>query len=88
MGYLSKRNRDRGMRGAYRDLAHIIHQRFCYNRPNRAWTRGSCPLLESIADVTGWFAYMGELDQPDKGPSAYFMTEMNRMNRADHELGG
>src|SRR6185295_2641257 len=25
MGYLSKRNRQRGMREAYRDLAHIIH---------------------------------------------------------------
>jgi hypothetical protein len=29
------KNKERGMREAYRDLAHIIHQCFCYNRPNR-----------------------------------------------------
>ena len=28
-------NREQSMREAYRDLAHIIHHRFCYNRPNR-----------------------------------------------------
>jgi len=49
---------------------------------------GSCSLVESIADVVGEFAYRGELDQPDKGHSAYFMAGMNRMNRTDHELGG
>ena len=34
-GYLWKKNRERGIREPYRDLAHVIHQCFCYNRPNR-----------------------------------------------------
>src|SRR6476660_7636349 len=33
--YRSKKNSERGMREAYRDLAHVIHQRFCYNRASR-----------------------------------------------------
>ena len=59
MGYPSKKNSERGMREVYRDLAHVIHQHFCYNRADR---REQCGLMLSApvqADVTGWVRLHG-----------------------------